>query len=83
MVVLLPLEQEVDAATEAEALAVAAADSAGLGGAYREAEAILLGIARRALDGAPRAVLGMPGLKVLPGDARGAVEALKALAEHG
>lgn len=82
VIVLLPMEQEVDAGDEASGLALAAADTEGLGGAYREAEAILLALARQALEGAPRASLGMPALKVLPGDHAAAVEALKALAER-
>jgi hypothetical protein len=83
VIVLLPMEQEVDGAADADsALALAAADACGLGGAYREAEAVLLAIARQALDGAPNAVLGMPAMKVLPGDAGAAIEALKALAER-
>jgi hypothetical protein len=83
VIVLLPVEQDVDAEDEGDALAAASADTEGLGGAYRETEAILLAIARQALEGAPRAVLGMPAIKVLPGDHASAVEALRNLAERG
>lgn len=82
VIVLLPVEQDVDA-DEASALATASADAEGLGGAYRETEAILLAIARQALEGAPRAILGMPAIKVLPGDHAAAIEALRTLAERG
>ena len=82
VIVLLPVEQDVDA-DEASALATASADAEGLGGAYRETEAILLAIARQALEGAPRATLGMPAIKVLPGDHAAAIEALRTLAERG
>lgn len=83
VIVLLPVEQDVDADDEASALAAASADAEGLGGAYRETEAILLAIARQALEGAPRATLGMPAIKVLPGDHAAAIEALRTLAERG
>jgi len=82
VIVFLPIEQDVDA-DESEALAVASADAEGLGGALRETEAILLAVARKALDGAPHARLGMPAMTLRAGDAREAVERLRALLSEG
>lgn len=79
-IVLLPVTQDVDA-SEAEALAVAAEDPAGLGAAHKALSTVLLEVMGRALAEAPRASMGAPQIVAVPGDHQDLASALTALLE--